>query len=391
MKECFVIMPIGSGDAYETYRNRYKHIIEPAVQGLQEDGEQLFRCIRADFVTRTGSITRDLLGRLYRSDAVIADLTDLNPNVFYELGVRHALRSGTILIALKGTRPPFDVGDLRVIPYEDRVGGEKEAIPQIQDMLRSLNGEQRQQDSPVLHAIPELAELGVVQEHEARIAALQRERDLLRAQLEVSERTTLANQSTLEAMRNAIDRLSRHVSEPQRKDAEIQLESLVQTKQAANKSLKVPRLGDVTVDPSSVFVLMPFSPDLEPIYEVIRNAAQLNGLRVYRADTLVTAGSIIDQIFESIAKSGLIVADLTGRNQNVMYELGLANAMGKDTLLLAQQIDEVPFDIRHQRILVYTPSLSRMKALRDKLVEAFRQYMEEQVGTQKTVTTKAPA
>ena len=49
-----------------------------------------------------------------------------------------ALRSGTILIALKGTKPPFDVGDLRVIPYEDRVGGEKEAIHQIQEMLRSL-------------------------------------------------------------------------------------------------------------------------------------------------------------------------------------------------------------------------------------------------------------
>ena len=176
MRECFVIMPIGSGDAYQVHRNRYEHIIRPAVEGVRFNNEQMFRCVRADFVTKTGSITRDLLGRLYRSDAVIADLTDLNPNVFYELGVRHALRSGTILIALKGTRPPFDVGDLRLIGYEDRVGGEKEAIPQIQEMLRSLLADERQQDSPVLDAIPELAELGTVKEHEARVAALLHER-----------------------------------------------------------------------------------------------------------------------------------------------------------------------------------------------------------------------
>ncbi len=159
MRECFVIMPIGSSEAYEVYLNRYDQVIKPAVEGVRLNGEQAFRCVGADFVTKTGSITKDVLERLYRSDAVVADLTDLNPNVFYELGVRHALRSGTILIGLKGTKVPFDVGDLRIVPYEDRIGGEKEAIPQIQDMLTSLLAEARQQDSPVLHAVPDLAEL----------------------------------------------------------------------------------------------------------------------------------------------------------------------------------------------------------------------------------------
>jgi len=176
-------MPIGSSDAYQVYRSRYEHLIQPAVEGFRINKQRIFRCFRADLITKTGSITRDLLSRLYRSDAVIADLTDLNPNVFYELGVRHALRSGTILIALKGTKLPFDVGDLRVIFYEDRVGGEKELTPQIHEMLRSLLSKKRQQDSPVLYAIPELAELGTVKEHEARVAALERERDSLKAQL----------------------------------------------------------------------------------------------------------------------------------------------------------------------------------------------------------------
>lgn len=377
VRECFVIMPIGSGDAYQAYRNRYERIIKPAVEGLRVDDQQVFRCVRADFVTTTGSITRDLLRRLYRSDAVVADLTDLNPNVFYELGVRHALRSGTILIALKGTRLPFDVGDLRVIPYEDRVGGEDEAIPQIQDMLKSLLGEERQQDSPVLHAIPELAELGAAKEHEARIAALQRERDLLRAQLEVSEKTGLTNQASLEAMRTAIEELSKRLSGPQRRDAQEEIESLVHAKRAVPSPIRLPRMGEVAVDPDTVFVLMPMSGELEPIYEVIRHAADEAGLRSYRADSISATASIIDQIFESIAKSGLIVADLTGRNQNVMYELGLANAMGKRTLLLSQDVQDVPFDVRHQDVLIYSLSFSRVEDLRRQLIEAFRRYKVE--------------
>lgn len=104
---------------------------------------------------------------------------------------------------------------------------------------------------------------------------------------------------------------------------------------------------------------MPFSSDLEPVFDVIRGAAEAWGLRTIRADALSAAGLIIDEIFESIAKSGLIVADLTGRNQNVMYELGLANAMGKDTILLAQDLKDVPFDISGQRVLVYEPSPRR--------------------------------
>jgi nucleoside 2-deoxyribosyltransferase len=377
MRECFVIMPIGSGDAYQVYRNRYEHIIHPAVEGLRVDGQQVFRSVRADFVTKTGSITRDLLSRLYRSDAVVADLTDLNPNVFYELGVRHALRAGTILMALRGTKPPFDVGDLRVIPYDDRIGGEKEAIPKIQDMLSSLLGDDRLQDSPVLHAIPELAELGAVKEHEARIASLVRERDLLRAQLEVSERTSLTNQAALEVLRTAIEQLSTRLSGPQNRDAQAEIEATVQAKGAAAASIKLPRLRDISVDPETVFVLMPLSRDLEPIYEVIREAGDAAGLRTFRADAISGAGPIIVQIYESIARSGLIVADLTGRNQNVMYELGVANAMDKDTLLLAQDIQDVPFNVRHLRVLTYEASLASVNELRERLIQTFRQYRKE--------------
>lgn len=90
MKLCFVIMPIGSGDAYEVYLNRYTNIIRPAIEGYQKDGSRVFDAVRADFISKTGSINKTVIQHIYNADLVIADLTDLNPNVFYELGVRHA-------------------------------------------------------------------------------------------------------------------------------------------------------------------------------------------------------------------------------------------------------------------------------------------------------------
>jgi hypothetical protein len=65
---------------------------------------------------------------------------------------------------------------------------------------------------------------------------------------------------------------------------------------------------------------------------------------------------------------------MSGRNQNVMYELGLAHSMGKDTLLLSQRIEDLPFNIRHLRVLNYDLSDEGMEKLRDRLVEAFRDY-----------------
>jgi hypothetical protein len=138
MKDCFVIMPIGSVRTSRVYLRRYEHIIQPAVEGLVVDGKRLYRCVRADFVKDPGLIVDDVIRRLRSADLVVADLTGLSPNVFYELGRRHEVGGDTILIALRGTMLPFDVCGHRVFFYEDHVGGETEAIPQIQAMIRSV-------------------------------------------------------------------------------------------------------------------------------------------------------------------------------------------------------------------------------------------------------------
>src|SRR5205814_1591575 len=77
MKLCFVIMPIGSGDAYEVYLNRYANIIKPAIEGHLSEGTRVFDAIRADFITKTGSINKTVIQHIYNADLVIADLTDL--------------------------------------------------------------------------------------------------------------------------------------------------------------------------------------------------------------------------------------------------------------------------------------------------------------------------
>jgi CheY-like chemotaxis protein len=156
LQTCFVVMPIGSGEMYNEYLSRYENIIKPAIEGLKISSRQVYKSVRADFESQTGSITRTILDYLYNSEVVIADLSDLNPNVFYELGVRHSLRNKTILIAAKGTKPPFDVGDLRIIFYENKIGGEKKVVPELQSVLRKFAEGEEQIDSPVFHAIPKL-------------------------------------------------------------------------------------------------------------------------------------------------------------------------------------------------------------------------------------------
>ncbi|MFW9973517.1 MAG: hypothetical protein ACFFDF_25265 [Candidatus Odinarchaeota archaeon] len=198
MKKCFVIMPISIGKTYEKYRNRYENIIKPAVEGLRIKNEQVYECIRADFISNTGSITQSILENIYESHAVIADLSDLNPNVFYELGVRHSLRNRTILIASKGTKPPFDVGDLRIIYYEDRIGGEKLVIPKIQELLKVFIKNDEHIDSPVFRAIPQIIKEKEYEKIQLKINSLKNENRELNARLIFEKQVTASKTSSLD-------------------------------------------------------------------------------------------------------------------------------------------------------------------------------------------------
>lgn len=103
-----------------------------------------------------------------------------------------------------------------------------------------------------------------------------------------------------------------------------------------------------------LFVLMPFRAELEPVYEVHMKAiAKELNMTIARADDLFTAGSIVEEIWSYIAQSRIILADCTDRNPNVFYEIGIAHTLGKPVVLITQNEDDIPFDLRNRRFIKY--------------------------------------
>jgi O-acetyl-ADP-ribose deacetylase (regulator of RNase III) len=151
-KTCFVIMPFGdksppSGGPPIDFDAIYRAFIKPAVVGLG------LECTRSDEVSASGLIHRDMVDRILRSDVVIVDITTGNPNVMYELGVRHAAkRWGTIIVRKAGhERIPFNISGMRAVDY-DLGDNDAHRIEQAREMLatsiiNSLEG--RQVDSLV--------------------------------------------------------------------------------------------------------------------------------------------------------------------------------------------------------------------------------------------------
>jgi hypothetical protein len=103
------------------------------------------------------------------------------------------------------------------------------------------------------------------------------------------------------------------------------------------------------------FVIMPFGDRLlnEIFEDIVRPAVHTSNTECQRGDDVFGSNVIMEDILKSIKEAGIVVADLTGRNANVFYEVGLCHALGKKVLLLAQSIDDVPFDLRHRRVLLY--------------------------------------
>lgn len=112
--------------------------------------------------------------------------------------------------------------------------------------------------------------------------------------------------------------------------------------------------GSFTLDPQLCFVLMPFAERFQPIYDDhIRLTVERAGLRCERADEIKGTSLITWDIWEKINRARFLIADLTERNPNVFYELGLAHAISKDVILLTQSMDFVPFDLKALRCIVY--------------------------------------
>ena len=103
-----------------------------------------------------------------------------------------------------------------------------------------------------------------------------------------------------------------------------------------------------------VFVLVPFNPRLRPIYDNhIRKVTTSLNLSVMRVDDFFTTNHVISDVWGAIYRARVVIADCTDRNPNVFYEIGVAHTVGRPVILITQNTDDVPFDLRYIRFIQY--------------------------------------
>jgi hypothetical protein len=116
----------------------------------------------------------------------------------------------------------------------------------------------------------------------------------------------------------------------------------------------VPREPRIREFLDTCFVMMPFGAWFDRYYQdIYAPAIKEAGFEPIRADELFTTGSVVEQIWEQIQKAKVLLADLSGKNANVFYELGLAHAAKKPVVFTSALVDDVPFDLRHLRVIIY--------------------------------------
>ncbi|NUO81720.1 DUF1566 domain-containing protein [candidate division KSB1 bacterium] len=137
-KLCFVLMP---------FRNDLRTVYTEAIKTACDKAG--FKAVRADELIGPFNIHRDIIEYIFSSDAIIADLTDWNPNVFYELGVAHAIANKTIMIVQKGQELPFDIHNYRCIAYDLSEPGLRALAYQVGEYLEHLEAWSKRPTNPV--------------------------------------------------------------------------------------------------------------------------------------------------------------------------------------------------------------------------------------------------
>ena len=134
-----------------------------------------------------------------------------------------------------------------------------------------------------------------------------------------------------------------------------------------------------SLDPFDIFVMMPFAKKYRPIYDKsIQPAIHELGLACKRADDFITSKAIMSIIWSAINQAEIIIGECSGKNSNVFYEIGIAHALGKPTILIAQTLDDIPFDLRHLQIIVYQTNTERKRIrFKNHLQKAIREIRQQ--------------
>ncbi|HDP2772754.1 TPA: hypothetical protein P6J98_001502 [Staphylococcus aureus] len=144
LKKCFIACPIGTDDSKVRRNSDFllQSIIKPA---LESD----FEIQQSDLISSTNKITDEIIGGLTNSELVIVDLSTHNPNVFYELGYRHALERPTITMINKDENIPFDVSAYRTIYYSELYADVVNAKDQLKETIKTFTDNDFNFENPV--------------------------------------------------------------------------------------------------------------------------------------------------------------------------------------------------------------------------------------------------
>lgn len=143
MQVFFVLMPFRYQEMNDFYRKNIRPIFSEKNGSLST-----WKCIRADEVNGgTALITQEIISKLEDSDVILADLTTLNPNVFYELGVAHAFGTNVLMICEEGHDIPFDLKNHKVFIYKKDAEGVKKLKDYIRSSLKNLSWSKKTKQS----------------------------------------------------------------------------------------------------------------------------------------------------------------------------------------------------------------------------------------------------
>ena len=152
-KICFVISPIGSEGSDTRKRSdiTYEYIIKPIVEKFG------YHLTRADYIKEPGIITSQIIDQIFESSLVIADLSDNNPNVFYELAIRHVTKKPYVQMMRSGQKIPFDITGLRTISFDIDLESASNAKKELYDQIESIENSKFNPDNPITSAIHQSA------------------------------------------------------------------------------------------------------------------------------------------------------------------------------------------------------------------------------------------
>ncbi|PFI53534.1 hypothetical protein COI68_30315 [Priestia megaterium] len=182
----FFIMPFDT-----EFNDMYEHIKE-----VIEEENSIYEVFRADNLLNQQNILKDIVLAINDSDLIVADLTDLNPNVFYELGLAHALRKDVILLTQQLGELPFDLRSYRVISYSNHFKKIQELETNLKRMLNDIQKGQLSFGSPITDWIPlssSTTEMVVTDNDIQEISSINKTNEIIEEEIEEGYLDFLAN------------------------------------------------------------------------------------------------------------------------------------------------------------------------------------------------------